>query len=409
MSEKTPILPYGRQWLLDEDVEAVAACLRSDWLTQGPGVDRFERALCEVTGARHAVAVNSGTAALHLATLACGVVPGDVGVVPAVTFVASANAVAYAGGQVRFADVDAETGLADAASFRRQVDALCERGTPPKVLIPVDFAGQTADLPAIRELASRIGAKVIEDAAHALGASYTWQGASCRAGGGVHSDAAILSFHPVKHITTGEGGALLTNDDALALRARELRSHGIHRDPERLQRKGEGPWYHEQSVLGFNYRITDVQCALGLSQLSRLEEFLRLRRGIAAAYDRALAAEPLSRHLAPLRRLPDRSHAYHLYVVRVLDPQGRGEAWVAARRRRLYDFLRDRAIASQVHYIPVNWQPYYRTRHGSGFDDCPSANRYYASCLSIPMFPRMQEPDVLRVVSALEDWARDPG
>ena len=209
-------LPYGRQWLDEDDVQAVVDCLRGDWLTQGPAVDRFEKALGEATGARHAIAVSSGTAALHLAAIALGVGPGEVGVVPAITFAASANAIRYAGGTVSFADVDPTTALIDVDRLERQVRSLAEAGTPPRVIVPVDFAGQPADLPAIRRIADRFGARVLEDAAHSLGAAYRAHGATHRAGCGSHADAAILSFHPVKHITTGEGGAVLTNDAALA-------------------------------------------------------------------------------------------------------------------------------------------------------------------------------------------------
>lgn len=394
--ETKPPLSYGRQWIREDDERAVLECLRGDWLTQGPAVERFEGALCEATGARHAVAVSSGTAALHLAVLACGLGTGDVGLVPSITFVASANAIAYAGGRVRFADVDPETALVDPESLRQKVDELSAEGLRPRVIVPVDFAGQPADLATIRAIADRVGASVIEDAAHSLGADYQAEGKSWRVGACGHADATILSFHPVKHITTAEGGAVLTGDGALARRVRELRSHGIHRDPARLERTGEGGWYYEQASLGFNYRLTDLQCSLGLSQLRRLGEFVARRRHLAGLYDAALAREPLSRWLTPLRRLPDRGHAYHLYVVRVSEP---GEP-----RRRLYDALRARGILAQVHYIPVHCQPYFRDHHGARPDECPSSLRYYESCLSLPLYPAMKDEDVARVVEGLQAW-----
>jgi dTDP-4-amino-4,6-dideoxygalactose transaminase len=215
-----------------------------------------------------------------------------------------------------------------------------------------------------------------------------------------------LSFHPVKHITTAEGGAVLTNDAQLAARARELRTHGIHRVAARLERTGEGPWYYEQAALGFNYRLSDLQCALGISQLAKLERFLARRREIAAAYDAALSAPPLNERLAALERVPGRQHAYHLYVVRVKGGPKEGLSEIAGRRFELYRFLRDKGILTQVHYVPVNWHPYYRHNQSTGFEDCPGANAYYAGCLSLPMYPLMSEDDVGRVVQAITEWAR---
>lgn len=265
-----PILPYGRQCIEEDDIQAVVECLRGDWITQGPAIEKFERRLCELTGAPHAVAVSSGTAALHLAALALGVGPGDFGVVPPITFTASANAILYAGGRVRFADVDPETALVDLKALEKCVDDLSAAGTPSKVVVAVDMCGQPADLPAVKRIADKVGAKVIEDAAHSLGASNTHEGAKFSAGCCAHTDAAILSFHPVKQITTGEGGALLTRDAETSRRARDLRTHGIHCGPERLELKTEGLWYYERAELGFHYRITNMQCALGLSQASEI-------------------------------------------------------------------------------------------------------------------------------------------
>lgn len=411
MSNDKPI-PYGRQSIDARDVEAVVECLRGDWLTQGPHVEDFERALCQHTGATHAVAVANGTAALHLACLALGVGPGDAGVTSAITFVASANAIRYAGGQAHFADVDPTTGLIDEASLTSVVDDLMKAGRAPRLLVPVDLAGQPVDRRFVRRVAERCGAKVLEDAAHSLGASYTVEGVPHRVGDGGFADAAILSFHPVKHITTGEGGAILTNDAGLAAALRELRSHGIHKDPKRLQRQPDdpfcGPWYYEQSSLGFNYRITDLQCALGLTQLSRLDGFLDRRREIAARYRQALQEDVFLGRLAPLRELPDRSNAYHLFVVQVGNETLSLEA-LARQRKALYFFLQQRAIYPQVHYVPVPWQP----NHGGDglaalLERYPGAARYYAASLSLPMYPVLTAAEQERVIAALADWAHLP-
>jgi perosamine synthetase len=395
-------LPYGRQWIDDDDVAAVIACLRGDWLTQGPTVEAFEQALCAESGAKHAIAVASGTAALHLAALIAGIGPGDTGVTSAITFTASANCIAYCGGRVEFADVDPDTALIDLNSLENCVRKLTAAGTPPKVIIPVDLAGQPADLQAVRIIADRCGAKVISDAAHSLGARYRCAGQAVRAGSCVHSDLAIFSFHPVKQITTAEGGALLTNDASLASRARVLRTHGIHKDPARLARPDEGPWYYEQAELGFHYRISDLQCALGLSQIKKLDQFVERRNAIASRYDVAFAKPPFAGWLTPLRQRPETvTNAYHLYVVKVTSRRGELLEQVAARRKALYLGLRERKIVTQVHYIPVPIQPYY----GGRGDQYPKAMAYYTACLSLPMFPKMTDGDADQVISALAELA----
>ncbi len=395
----TPLLPYGRQDIDDDDVAAVVAQLRGDWLTQGPTVPAFEAALCEATGASYAVAVSSGTAALHLACLASGVRAGDTGVTSTITFVASANAIRYAGGAPSLCDVDPETGLVDVASLEAVVTRLAGEGRAPKVLIPVDLSGSVAPLARVQELADRVGAKVIEDAAHSLGASYDDAGTTRRAGDGAHADMAILSFHPVKHVTTCEGGAILTNDLAAAEELRDLRSHGITKDPSRLG-PVDGPWSYEQQRLGFHYRITDVQCALGLSQLKKLPRFVARRRALAARYDAALSSSPLSAALSPLGVPAGVASSYHLYVVRVRPRDGEGLAEIAARRLALYSALRERGILPQVHYIPVHRQPDF-ANHGLSGGDFRGADAYYAGCLSLPMFPAMRDGDVDRVIEAL--------
>jgi UDP-4-amino-4,6-dideoxy-N-acetyl-beta-L-altrosamine transaminase len=393
-------LPYGRQTLDEADVAAVVRSLRGEWLTQGPTVGRFEEAIAARCGAPYCVAVSSGTAALHLASLAAGVRAGDGGVTSDITFVASANAVRYAGGSVALADVDPRTGLATAASLERALDRLAGRGVRPKVVIPVDFAGQPADLPAIHALAQRRGLRVIEDAAHSLGATYEHGGVTVRAGSCTHSDFAILSFHPVKHITTLEGGAILTRDEGAYRALLELRSHGITKDRTRLQHD-DGPWYYEQQALGFHYRLSDVACALGLSQLDKLRPFLAARRWIATRYDRGLAARGLLRRARPLAT-PHARSAFHLYVIRLVPRPSESLTSVAARRLALYEHLRARGITPQVHYIPLHRQPDL-ARYVDADERFEGADAYYAGCLSLPIFPAMNEGDTERVLDALAE------
>ena len=378
------VLPYGRQWIDDDDVLAVTAQLRDDWLTQGPTVAAFERALCAITGARYAVAVSSGTAALHLAVLAAGLGLGDVGLVPDITFVATANALRYAAARPVLVDVDPDTALVSLDAL----EAACVEHRP-KALLPVSFAGSVPDLARVRRLASKTSAVVIEDAAHSLGATYEVDGRTHRSGSCAHTDMAILSFHPVKHLTTGEGGAITTNDDALYRKLCDLRTHGITKDPARLSRN-DGPWYYEQQTLGFNYRITDLQCALGVSQAKKLERFVARRREIAARYDGIFRREG---KVLPLAVPAGVASSHHLYVVRV--PAGRGETLdgVGARRKALFLELRERGIAPQVHYIPVHFQPDFR-EHGLSGGTFSGAERYYAGCLSLPMYPALSDEEV---------------
>ena len=377
-------LPYGRQTVEDEDIDAVVAVLRGDTLTTGPAVDEFERALAARVGAKHAVAVATGTAALHAAAFAAGVGPGDRVVVPAITFLATANCVRYLGAEPVFVDVDPDTALVD-------VDAL-ERALAggARAVIPVHMTGRPVDLPAVRARASAAGATVIEDAAHALGGA--WDGDPI--GSGRHSEQTIFSFHPVKHVTTGEGGAISTNDDELARRLRLFRNHGMERDAARLQQPSPGPWYYEQQVLGFNYRITDLQCALGTSQLRRLDANIARRRAIAARYDRLLRDV---RHVtAAGSGDPRAASAWHLYAV-LIDFTAAGRD-----RAAVMNGLRERGIGTQVHYIPVPAQPYYR-QLGCDPAAFPGAARWYERELSLPMFPAMTDDDVDRVVAALAD------
>ncbi len=391
VTEQRP-LPYGRQSIDDDDIAAVVQCLKSDFLTQGPAVRQFEEALCEATGAKYAVAVANGTAALHIAALAAGVRAGDTGITSTITFVASANAIRYAGGTARFADVDPDTGLVSIASLEKLVAA-----HRPKVIIPVDLTGSVADLASVQAIAKKSGALVIEDAAHSLGATYDVGGKTFRAASCAHADMAILSFHPVKQVTTGEGGAITTNDAALYAELQDLRTHGITKDPKKLE-QNDGPWYYEQRTLGFNYRITDIQCALGTSQMKKLERFVARRREVAKRYDAAFAAADSG--VRPLRVPEGTRSAYHLYVVRVAGGAGEDLASIAARRKALYLGLAEQKIFGQVHYIPVHSQPDFRA-NGMGGEDLPGAAAYYASCLSLPMFPAMTDADVDRVASAV--------
>ena len=372
-------IPYGRQVIDAADRAAVDKVLRSDWLTQGPSVAAFEAAVARACGARHAVACSNGTTALHLACLAAGLERGDEAVVPPITFAATANAVAYCGARPVFADVRADTLTLDPESFAA---ALTPR---TKAVLPVHFAGLPADMAEIGKIARARGLIVIEDAAHALGASYGKK----KVGACEHSDMAILSFHPVKHIATGEGGMVLTNDDGLAGRLRVFRSHGITRDPGLLEKKDEGGWYYEMQELGFNYRIPDILCALGLSQLKKLPRFLARRRALAKAYRKAFS----SLEGVTLQRLPPgREHAWHLFTIQV----------PAAKRRALYDFLHAHGILANVHYIPVHSLPYYQR---AGWKDVhfPRAEAYYAGALSLPMHAGLTDADQRRVIAAVRE------
>jgi UDP-4-amino-4,6-dideoxy-N-acetyl-beta-L-altrosamine transaminase len=402
---RSTLLPYGRQSIDDDDVAAVVAQLRGDWLTQGPTVAEFERALCTITGAKYAVAVANGTAALHLASLAAGVGPGDTALVPDVTFVATANGVRYCGGVPTLVDVDPTTGLVDLAKLEGAAAALAARGKAPKAILPVSFAGAPPDLAAVRAIAERHGALVIEDAAHSLGATYRAAGAEHRSASCTHTDMAILSFHPVKHLTTGEGGAITTNDPKLHQALLDLRTHGITKDAARYENENDGPWYHEQQSLGFNYRITDLQCALGVSQAKKFPRFLERRRAIAALYDTAFRA---IEGVRPLAVPAGARSAYHLYVLCLTPRAGESLASIAGRRKRLFLGLREQNIGPQVHYIPVHRQPDFR-RAGLSSGEFPGAEAYYASCVSLPMFPAMTDADVADVVAAVRDVLAQPG
>ncbi len=378
------ILPYGTQWIEDDDVEAVVEVLRSDFLTTGPAVPRFEAELARAVGAPYAVAVCNGTAALHAACAVAGLGPGDEVLVPAVTFLSSANCARFVGAEPVFVDVHSDSGLIDLADAERH---LSERSA---AIIPVHLNGRPADLEGVHALAEAHDLVVIEDATHALGARYR----DTMVGDCAFSNMAIFSFHAVKHLTTGEGGAVTTRDAERLSELAGFRNHGIVRDPERLTRPSPGPWYYEQQTLGFNYRITDLQCALGLSQLAKLDRFLERRSALAARYDRLLAELPGVRPVAV--STPDTVSAYHVYAV-LIDFEAAGRD-----RSVVMEGLRARGVMTQVHYLPLPLQPYYVER-GADIDRYPGASAYYERVLSLPLYPRMRETDVDRVVRALAE------
>lgn len=391
-----PFLSYGRQVVDDFDVEAVVAALKSDWLTTGPAIAEFEAALSKATGARHAVVCNSGTAALYLAMRALPLEPGDAIVVPAMTFVATASAAVLAGLGVVFADVDPDTGLMDAAAVE---DAL-NRSTHPRIkaVCSVHLGGRMADAGALAALAERRGLIIVEDACHALGTDYG--NGSYRVGGCAHSAAACFSFHPVKTVTMGEGGAITTNSADLAAKMRLLRSHGMNRNPEQMRNRDlafapdgtANSWYYEVGDISHNFRASDLNCALGRSQLRKLPQFIEARRQLMALYARKMA--PLAPAIRLIVSRPDTNPGWHLCGV-LVDFAALGTDRATFIRR-----LREHGIGSQVHYIPVHLQPYYRERYGAL--DLPGANAYYARALSLPLAPSMTESDVDRVVAALE-------
>lgn len=380
------MIPYARQDITPEDVDAVVAVLRSDFLTQGPAVPAFEQAVAARCGVKHALAMSSATSALHAACLALGVGPGDLVWTSPVSFVASANCARYCGASVDFVDIDPQTFNMCPRALAEKLARAAAGNRLPKVVIVVHMAGRSCDMAAIRELTARHGVAVIEDAAHAIGGS----GADAPIGACRHSDITVFSFHPVKIITTGEGGMALTQRDDLADALVLLRSHGITRDPARLEDPDAGAWYYEQQRLGFNFRMTDIQAALGHSQLARLDAYIERRHLLADRYDAALAGLPLQ---LPLRADAGRS-ALHLYVVRV-DP-----ARTDRSRREVFDGLRARGIGVNVHYIPIHLQPDYR-RLGFRPGMFPAAEAYYRHCLSLPMYATLDESQQDSVVAAL--------
>ena len=380
------MIPYGRQHITADDEAAVLAALRSDWITQGPAVPRFEQALAARVGAKHGVAVSNATAGLHIACLALDLGPGDRLWTSPNTFVASANCGLYCGATVDFVDIDPRSLNMSVPALAAKLEAAAANGTLPKVVVPVHFAGQSCDMQAIHALGQRHGFRIIEDASHAVGGSYL----GLPVGNGRFSDLTVFSFHPVKIITTAEGGMVMSNDAAMAARLERLRSHGITRDPALMEGEPEGPWVYEQVELGLNYRLTDLQAALGFSQLSQLETSVARRHQIARRYDAELAGLPLT---TPWQS-PDAHSALHLYPIQV-DP-----ARSPLTRRQLFDGLRAAGIGVNVHYIPVHTQPHYR-RLGFAPGQFPAAEAYYAQAISLPMFPTLTEAQQGEVIAAL--------
>ncbi len=376
-------IPYSRQSISDEDIAAVVAVLKSDFLTQGPEIAKFEAAIAALHSAKHAVAVCNATAALHIACLALDVGPGDCIWTSPNSFVASANCGLYCGARVDFVDIDPITRNMSVTALAGKLEAAQTAGTLPKVVIPVDFAGFPCDMAAIRKLADQYGFKIVEDASHAVGATV----------GGVpvgnYADITVFSFHPVKIITTGEGGICVTNDSAIAQRLILLRSHGVTRDAALLENEPDGPWYYEQVSLGLNYRLTDLQAALGTSQLKRLPALYARREALTKRYDAALAG---NRYKLPAR-IEGHVSAHHLYVVEVDEASG-GD------RRALFDHLRAADISANVHYYPIHLQPYYR-RMGFVAGMFPHAERYYRQAITLPLYPEMTDAAQDRVVEAL--------
>ena len=380
------MIPYGRQDITQADIDAVVGVLQSDFLTQGPMVPRFEQIVAQHVGARHALAVNSATSALHIACLALGLGPGDWLWTTPVTFVASANCGLYCGAQVDFVDIDPRTYNLCPQALARKLEQAERVGKLPKVLVAVHLCGQPCDMQAIHALAQRYGFKVIEDASHAIGGKY--QGEFI--GNGRYSDITVFSFHPVKIITTAEGGMALTNDADLANKMGLLRSHGITRDPAQMTHESDGPWYYQQIDLGFNYRMTELQAALGVSQMERLDQFVARRHQLAQRYDQLLAKLPVT---TPWQH-PDSYSGLHLYAIRLqLDKIGQTH-------RQVFDALRELGIGVNLHYIPVHTQPYYQSM-GFKVGDFPESERYYAEAISLPMFQTLSEEQQDTVVTAL--------
>ncbi len=377
------MIPYGKQDISKADIQAVVEVLESDWLTQGPKVPEFEQALCDYTKAKYAVAVSSATSALHIACLALGVGPGDRVWTSPITFVASANCARYCGATVDFVDVNPESGNMCPNALRAKLEQAALHGTLPKVVIPVHLCGHSCNMAAIAELGVQYGFKVIEDASHGIGGSYNGH----KLGGCKYSDITVFSFHPVKIITSAEGGMALTNSRNLAETMRLLRSHGISREQDVMMRPDEGEWYYEQRMLGFNYRMTDIQAALGLSQFRRLNEFVMKRNQLAESYSHGLANQPVS----SVEPLSGSISARHLYMVRINEYQ---------RRRQVFNMMRERGVHVHVHYFPVHLQPYYLS-FGFKAGDFPNAEQFYEEILTLPLYPALDGMNQEKILGEL--------
>ena len=382
------MIPYGKQEILQSDVDAVMAVLRSDFLTQGPAVPAFEQTIINNLGVSHAVAVNSATSALHIACMALDLGPGDTLWTSPITFVASANCALFCGAGIDVVDIDPETFNISPVALKIKLEEAAGCNRLPKVLIPVHMCGRPCEMAEIAALAHEYGVKVIEDASHAIGSQYRGVPVgSCR-----YSDITVFSFHPVKIVTTGEGGMALTNDEQLAMKMRLLRTHGVTRDESLMTQEPDGPWYYQQSMLGWNYRMTDMQAALGVSQVSRLAGYVERRNALAARYEEEFSEVPID---CPLRD-DDHYSSFHLYVVRLHNSES---------HRSVFEKLRAAGIGVNLHYIPVHLQPFYR-RLGFNVGDYPNAEDYYSRAISLPLFPAMSDEQLCsvaeQVIAALE-------
>lgn len=379
-------IPYGRQSINDDDVRAVVETLKSDYLTQGPKIKEFEKKFARYVGAKYAVAVNNATSALHLATKVLGVKPGSKVIVTPLTFAASANCVRYCGGEVTFCDIDPDTYLMDLKKLK-EILSSSPKGTYEGVIV-VDFAGYPHNLEEFRQVCDEYGLWLIEDACHAPGAWFKdTKGELQKSGNGIFADISIFSFHPVKHIATGEGGMATTNNPDLCRKLCHYRTHGITKDPALLH-KNDGGWYYEMQDLGFNYRLTDFQAALGVSQLERADKGLERRQEIANKYDREFRSIPAIK--IPVRT-DDIYHAFHLYIIQVPDRKG------------LYDFLRDNGIYAQVHYVPLHLMPYYQAL-GNNEGNLPVVEEYYKHCLSLPMYPTLTDEEQDYIIGKVKEF-----
>ena len=381
-------IPYGRQDINQSDIDAVIAVLLSDFLTQGPAVPAFEKSVADYCSSQHAVAVNSATSALHIACLALGVGKGDIVWTTPITFVASANCALYCGASIDFVDIDPRTYNISLERLAEKLALAEKAGKLPKVIIPVHFCGQPCDMESIYALSQKYNFKIIEDASHAVGGKYKGETiGNCR-----YSDITVFSFHPVKIITTGEGGMAMTNDAQLAKRMQQLRSHGITRDENDMTRAPDGPWYYQQIDLGFNYRMNDLQAALGLSQMQRLNEFVTQRHVIAKRYNQLLADLPVN---TPMQ-IEDSYSGLHLYVIRLK------LAEISKTHRQIFEVLREMDIGVNLHYIPVYLQPYYENL-GFKTGYCLEAEKFYAEAISLPIYPGLTEIQQDRVIAALKE------